>query len=314
MRLPLLIAALALFGASGCVVHTHARATPYRTTVEYRYLGAHPVPDEWGEGWCFLDHDHVHDYAPVYSDYTYRGGVYVYARQPMIWYVGYHPVPSGGHCSLTGRHSHHYHPGTAFANDYSWDRSQRVYVYRNPPPPGRGVSPVVPGGPPPGRPGYVPPPPGEYNPPPGHGGIPPGHGGTPPGHNRGGPPPGHINNPGQGGPPGHGRPPGSRTPPGHDDDREHGRGNDDDRGGHGRGHDDDRGRGRGHDDDGGAGGGRHQDRGQGAGPGSNRPDTSGASHGNGQGHGPRNGQGKNEDDDKGGKGKSNRGAPPGRGR
>src|SRR5215211_2007389 len=125
MRLPLLVAALALFGVSGCVVRTYAAGTPYRS-VEYRYLGGHPVPDGMGDGWCFFEHQHVHEYAPDYSDYTSRGGVYVYARAPLIWYGGYHPIATGGYCSLQGRHSHNYHPGSAFANDYRWDRTQRT--------------------------------------------------------------------------------------------------------------------------------------------------------------------------------------------
>ena len=295
MRFPFLAAALALIGASGCVVHTYAHDAPY-TAVQYRYMGAHPLPD--GDGWCFLEYEHVHDYAPDYSVYTYRSGVYVYSQPALVWYVGYHPIPTGGYCTLAGRHSHSYVPGSAFANDYEWDRGQRVYVYRNaPPPPGHGVTPV---GPPP-RQGTVylpPPPPGTYNPPPGHGGIPPGHGGMPPGHGDG-PPPGQINNPGRGGhgPPGHsGGPPGQENrpppmmgppgyggpPPGH--------GPDDDRG-NGRGHGHDR------DDDHGAVGGR-------GGP----PGAPG-----GQGQGPRKGQGKGDDDDRGGRGKDNRGPPPGHG-
>ena len=188
MRLISLAAAVALFGASGCVVRHHyvpSSGVTYRE-VHYRYYGAHPIPDGWGDGWCFVEHDHVHEYVPDQTHYVYRGGVYVYARPTVVWYVGYHPVPSGGHCGLHGRHSHDYHPGSALAPHYSWDRGQRVYVYRNPHPQRD-----------PRRVEVVPPPP-AYNPPPGHGGIPPGHGGTPPGHNRGGPPPGDVENPGHG--------------------------------------------------------------------------------------------------------------------
>jgi hypothetical protein len=291
MRSTILVAALALCGVSGCVVRTYAHGTPTYSEVHYRYMGAHPLSD--GHEWCFMEYEHVHDYAPVYSDYTYRGGVYVYARPSLLWYVGYHPVPTGGYCSLQGRHSHHYHPGSAYANDYTWDHSQRVYVYRNAPPPGRVV---VPSGPPPGRsPGYAPPP--AYNPPPGHGGVPPGHGGTPPGHNDV-PPPGHINNPGHGG---HVHPGHSGGPPGHHEDRASkvggppGHGGPPGRGGRdddGHGHDDGRGRGKDSNDDRG---------------------SQGASSNPGQGKGPQKGQGKG-DDDKGGKGKDARGAPPGRNR
>ena len=230
-----LAAALALLGASGCVVRHYYPDTgvTYRE-VQYRYYGAHPIPEAVGDGWCLVEHDHVHEYMPERTHYVYRGGVYVYARPTVVWYVGYHPIPSGGYCGLHGRHSHDYHPGSALAPQYTWDRSQRVYVYRNAPPhDARRVDMVPP--PPPGRPygpppSYAPPPP-----PPGHGGIPPGQGGTPPGHGYGGPPPGHVYNPGHGDavPPGQAESaPGFRVPPpvqpGNpgrgNDDRDHGRG------------------------------------------------------------------------------------------
>jgi hypothetical protein len=237
MRLTPLVAALAMFGASGCVVHSRVPVVTgvAYSDVQYRYFGAHPIPDAWGDGWCFLEHDHVHQYEPERTHYVYRGGVYVYASPTVVWYYGYHPISSGGYCALHGRHSHDYHPGTAFAPDYSWDRGQRVYVYRNPDP-RHGASGVTQ----PGRPPIFtspPPPPPAYNPPPGHGGIPPGRGGTPPGHNTSGPPPGQINNPGRGEyfPPGQaGTAPGLRAPPpgqvnnpGRDDEGGRGRGNED---------------------------------------------------------------------------------------
>lgn len=295
MRLPLLAAVLAMTGATGCVVHTHARHPVVYREVTYRYLGAHPIPDAWGDGWCFIEHDHVHEYAPEHAHYTYRGGVYVYARPTIVWYVGYHPIPTGGYCTHHGRHSHHYHPGSSLAHHYSWDRAQRVYVYRNPDP--HGAGPVY---------GGRVPPPGSYNPPPGHGGVPPGHGGTPPGHNVGGtPPPGHIGNPGHGGhpPPGHaGTPPGHRgTPPGHvqgavgappsdaAEQRNPGRG-------HAGGDDGDRGRGRGQDER------RDEDRGgrpasviPAGGHGRAEQPASNSSQGRGQGNGKSNGKGSDND-------------------
>lgn len=220
MRLPLIAAGVALLTASGCVVHSHPghTRTVYQS-VEYRYGGAHPVPSAWGDGWCFLEYSHVHEYEPDYSAYSYRTGVYYYSRPMVVWYVGYHPVPSGGDCRVHGRHSHHYHPGSSYADYYAWDARDRGYSYR----PDRHQAAPVYGRPPPGQqtgyspPGHVAnPPPGrgrDNNPPTYGGGTPPGHGSTPPGH--GGVPPGQVNNPGHGGSPGYGgMPPGHSNNPG----------------------------------------------------------------------------------------------------
>lgn len=225
MRLPLIAAGVAVLAASGCVVHHHPRdtAVAYRT-VEYRYGGVHPIPSAWGDGWCFIEHHHVHDYEPDQSFYTYRTGVYYYARPMVIWYVGYHPVPTGGHCNVYGRHSHRYHPGSSWADHYAWDSRDRAYAYRQHP-----AAPVNNGRPPPGQGTYYRPGDHDATPPPGHGGVPPGHGGVPPGQGHGSTPPGHVNNPSHGGgggpahggvPPGHVNNPGrggGAPPPGIDD-------------------------------------------------------------------------------------------------
>src|SRR6185503_7582282 len=91
--------------------------------------GGHPVPTEYGGGWCFIDNDHWHEYQPAAQSYSYSGSYYTYVGPTEVWYYDYHPIPTGGSCHMHGRHSHGYTPGSAYANNYYWDNTRDVYVY-----------------------------------------------------------------------------------------------------------------------------------------------------------------------------------------
>lgn len=150
-----------------------------------------------------------------------------------VWYDGFHPIPGGDYCYISGRHTHAYLPPERYRAQYVWVPGARAYHYRGAyvaprarpvyvahpapvyraPPPVRPPPPAyrAPAGPrrdPPGRgvpPGHVGAPYTPHAPP--SGGPPPGHGGSIPGH---GGPPGHHNNPSHGG-----EDPGPNSP-GHD--------------------------------------------------------------------------------------------------
>ena len=140
-RLLALAIPLALMMGTGCVAHVHDG--PYRSTyrtveVDYSYSGDHPVPDEYGGGWCSDVHTHVHDYRPTTTYYTYTDNVYYYRGPSVVWYWDYHPLVVGGYCNLHGRHSHDYYPssGPGYRYErnrgYVWDRTHRaspVYSY-----------------------------------------------------------------------------------------------------------------------------------------------------------------------------------------
>ncbi len=224
-------AVAAMIGATGCVVHQHPGEYTYRyETTEYRYTGAHPIPDH-GDAWCLIESAHVHDFAPDRSYYTYRDDYYVYSGPTVVWYYDLHPTPHGSHCSLRGRHSHDYHPGYHHASSYEWDGGHRGYMYRSSPS-GHSASPARPpsGQPtynaPPGRGATSPrygnpprPPSNGYNAYPGPSATPPGRP-SQPGYNaypgQSATPPGRPSEPGYNRPPGHGgTPPGqsNRPPP-----------------------------------------------------------------------------------------------------
>ncbi|HTE17444.1 MAG TPA: hypothetical protein VK689_03560, partial [Armatimonadota bacterium] len=215
-RLLTLLAPLALLAGTGCVVtpyHGHTRT--YRTVEvsQYRFHGPHPIAGS--SSWCLEEYDHVHDYAPETQHYVYTDNVYRYQGPTVVWYMDYHPVPTGGHCNYRGRHNHDYYPRRYDGWTYSWDRGRDVYVYNNP----RythGASPAT---------GYQQPQPtyppshnsgGAYRPPPsGQGGW-----GSPPANNGGGynpPPPSNSggSRPPPGGQGGWGSPPsnGGNNPP-----------------------------------------------------------------------------------------------------
>ncbi|MCI0574403.1 MAG: hypothetical protein L0Y66_27030, partial [Myxococcaceae bacterium] len=124
---------LGLLVGSGCVVHAHGPRRPtYEVDVEYRYSGYHPIPMEYGGGWCDHVHAHVHDYLPEGSRtyWRYSDSMYFYRGPTVVYYYASHVDPSGRACSLHGRHRHDYLPPAHAASAYQWDRNRGGYVYR----------------------------------------------------------------------------------------------------------------------------------------------------------------------------------------
>src|SRR5205823_6016822 len=117
---------------SACTVREYGYrtyGTNYATT-GYQYYGSHPVPVEYGGGWCFNEGSHWHEY-PANTSYAYSGSYYTYSGPTELYYYDYHPIPSGGYCYIHGRHSHNYLPGS-YANNYYWDNNHNNYVYGGP--------------------------------------------------------------------------------------------------------------------------------------------------------------------------------------
>ncbi|MFP2907408.1 hypothetical protein ACLESD_20640, partial [Pyxidicoccus sp. 3LFB2] len=140
-RLLALAIPLALMMGTGCVAHVHDghyRSHRSVEVIEYSYSGDHPVPDDHGGGWCSHTHTHVHEYQPTTTYYVYTDNAYYYRGPSLVWYWDYHPHAHGGHCNLSGRHSHDYYPtasrGYRYERNrgYVWDRTHTaspVYGY-----------------------------------------------------------------------------------------------------------------------------------------------------------------------------------------
>jgi hypothetical protein len=88
----------------------------------WMYQGNHPIPAEYGGGYCYMDWNHRHHYAPpVGVPFNYVGGVYVYAGpwDPAYWtyrnryvsyYGGYYRNNYWGGRYYTVRPPHVYRP------------------------------------------------------------------------------------------------------------------------------------------------------------------------------------------------------------
>jgi hypothetical protein len=94
---------------------------------QYGYMGPHPIPYEAGQGFCYQQGAHFHDYAP-FDQYLFReqGGWFYFVgdandfgyQQQMWGYQGNHPIPGaygGGYCFIDWPHRHHYAPGAGLA-------------------------------------------------------------------------------------------------------------------------------------------------------------------------------------------------------
>ncbi|MFB1484827.1 hypothetical protein [Corallococcus sp. RDP092CA] len=137
-RLLALVVPLALLMGTGCVVEAHSHRPVRRVAyvapapvVEYRFAGAHPIPDDYGGGWCPEDYAHVHDYQPPTTSYVYTDNVYYYRGPTVVWYWDYHPIPGGGYCNLHGRHQHDFYPHGSWGAGYSYDRGSGGYRWSN---------------------------------------------------------------------------------------------------------------------------------------------------------------------------------------
>jgi len=122
--------------ATGCLTPivedrpTAVRSAPPPVPAVYRYSGPHHVPDAWGGGWCYVDGEHEHDYAPQDRGwYRYERGVYTYSAPIVATYWDVHPDELGGWCYLHGAHTHGYLPPKGQLTHYQWDRQRHAYRY-----------------------------------------------------------------------------------------------------------------------------------------------------------------------------------------
>ena len=87
------------------------------------YFGPHPLPYEQGNGFCYTEGAHTHEYAP-FDEHLFRqaNGYYYFVGDPVdfgwnrtvYWFNGNHPIPlayGGGYCYITWPHRHSYEPG-----------------------------------------------------------------------------------------------------------------------------------------------------------------------------------------------------------
>jgi hypothetical protein len=128
-RLTVAVACAAL--CAGCIAHEHHHLY-HRVEVaaDYTYSGAHPIPLAEGGGWCLLEGEHVHPYAPDYDDYAYDGQDYVFDGPIEVPYDGEHFIPEGGFCFLGGLHFHDYLPLGGDSAGFSWNASAGAYTYQ----------------------------------------------------------------------------------------------------------------------------------------------------------------------------------------
>jgi hypothetical protein len=84
------------------------------------YGGPHPIPYQYGSGFCYIEGPHSHEYAP-FDEHLFResNGYYYFNGDPsdfgwnrsIYWFNGNHPVPlayGGGYCYMSWPHRHFY--------------------------------------------------------------------------------------------------------------------------------------------------------------------------------------------------------------
>jgi hypothetical protein len=107
---------------------------------QYGYMGPHPIPYEAGQGFCYQQGAHFHEYAP-FDQYLFReqGGWFYFVgdvgdfgyAQQMWGYRGHHPIPlgyGGGYCFIDWPHRHHYPPAVGVTYNFVGG----YYVYGGP--------------------------------------------------------------------------------------------------------------------------------------------------------------------------------------
>jgi hypothetical protein len=106
----------------------------------YGYMGAHPVPYEAGQGFCYQGGAHFHEYPPFDQNLFRESGGWFYfvgdagdfGYQQQMWgYQGHHPIPAsygGGYCFIDWGHRHHYAPPPSVAFNFVGG----YYVYGGP--------------------------------------------------------------------------------------------------------------------------------------------------------------------------------------
>jgi hypothetical protein len=116
----------------------------------YGFMGPHPIPYQYGNGYCYIEGAHSHEYAP-FDQYLFREqqGYYYFVGDPMdfgynratYWFNGNHPIPGlygGGYCYISWAHRHHYSPaglvGFSYVGgyySYSGIWPSDYYLYRD---------------------------------------------------------------------------------------------------------------------------------------------------------------------------------------
>jgi hypothetical protein len=114
------------------VIVDHPREAPPPPIAqrEFVYFGGHPIPDEYGGGWCIAEGAHTHPYLPVAQEqYTYQSGGFAFRNDTEWWDYEYgHPFPAeygGGWCDIVAVHRHRFRPWIT----YWWNPDRHVFVY-----------------------------------------------------------------------------------------------------------------------------------------------------------------------------------------
>src|SRR6478735_3728148 len=97
---------------------------------QYGYMGPHPIPYEAGQGFCYQQGAHFHEYGPFDENlfreqngwFYFVGDAADFGYQQQLWgYQGNHPIPAaygGGYCFIDWPHRHHYPPPANLAFNY----------------------------------------------------------------------------------------------------------------------------------------------------------------------------------------------------
>ncbi len=120
----------------------YAQGQPQADAQQYGYMGPHPIPYDVGQGFCYQQGAHFHEYAPFDQNLFRESGGWFYfvgdaadfGYQQQMWgYRGNHPIPGaygGGYCFIDWPHRHHYAPaagmvfnmvGGYYAYGGAWD-------------------------------------------------------------------------------------------------------------------------------------------------------------------------------------------------
>jgi hypothetical protein len=107
---------------------------------QYGYVGPHPIPYDFGSGFCYEQGAHFHEYPP-FDSYLFResggyfyfiGDVGDFGYSQQVWgYNGNHPIPlmyGGGYCYIGWPHRHHFAPAVGVSFNFVGG----YYVYAGP--------------------------------------------------------------------------------------------------------------------------------------------------------------------------------------
>ncbi|HEX6835075.1 MAG TPA: hypothetical protein VF334_00805 [Polyangia bacterium] len=113
---------------------------PVAQVPQYGYMGPHPIPYEAGQGFCYQQGAHFHEYAPFDENlfreqngwFYFVGDAADFGYSQQMWgYQGNHPIPGaygGGYCFIDWPHRHHYPPPANLAFNFVGG----YYVYGGP--------------------------------------------------------------------------------------------------------------------------------------------------------------------------------------